>query len=566
MSMRPFTSVLAVLLIIAIIVPATFFIAPNRASAQFNLLSAASCLGLTSGVTGLVTNVVTSGLAVPVSDMITRAQTTITAGATTQDCITTSILIPLARVMARLTLAKITASIIGWITGKNSTGSVMFVQNLQGNLQRVGDIQANAFFVQFGRNSNSPFASAITSSLRTNYLWNTSSAGFFAANRNTMSQYSPNPNAFLNGDWSQGGVGAWFALTTQTQNNPYTFYQASQSHLASIVGGAQTARSTELNWGRGFLSWCGPATAANTTDEGDGTEMEGTAPGDACYNKDGTRGTIQTPSSIIHDYTQKAVVNAGIDQLISAQDLDAALGAIAAAMVGQVLNGVSGLFGASTPQGGRPALTTQLQGYSAGNTTVSASATSIVQTVQANLSAYTSAWQTIAASANTASSSVTALVAYCNSQMTEEYASPTAINAQLTAAQIARTEIAPVLAQSQSALSSVAPTQTLARKVQADASSASSITSATTGAVGAISTDVQTLAVMPPSASDVAVAQQNAQPFGGARANPAGSLTVSGGSLVDQMNLISTNAAALQALCTPVAPDNVNNGGGSDGD
>lgn len=564
MNNKLFTSALAVLLIIAVALPATLFIAPKRTSAQFNLLSAASCLGIISGATSLVTDVATSGLAVPVSDMITRVQTTATAGATKQDCITTSILIPLARVMARLALAKITGSIIGWITGKNSSGTTMFVQNLQGNLQAVGDSRANAFFAQFGRNSNSPFASAITSSLRINYLQNTSSAGFFAANRNTMAQYSPNPNAFLNGDWSQGGIGAWFALTTQNQNNPYTLYQASQSHLASIVGGAQAARATELNWGRGFLSWCSANDASAPVSEEEFPVGGGTNPGDPCTNADGTPGTIQTPGSIVHDFTQKAVVNAGIDQLISAQDLDAALGAIATAMVGQVLNGVSGLFGASTPQGGRPALTTQLQSYSAGNTTASASATSIVQTVQANLTTYTSAWEAIRSSANTASSSVTALVTYCNSQMTEEFASPTAINAQLTAAQIARTEIAPVLARAQSAINSVAPTQALARKVQSDASSTNSITSATTGAAGALSTDVQTLAVMPPSASDVAVAQQNSQPFGGARANPTGSLTVSGGSLVDQMNLISTNAAALQALCTPVPPV-VNNQNDSSG-
>ena len=57
-------------------------------------------------------------------------------------------------------------------------------------------------------------------------------------------------NAYLNGNWSQGGVGAWFALTTQIQNNPYTKYQSSQSQLSTIVGeggGAIPARLAELD-------------------------------------------------------------------------------------------------------------------------------------------------------------------------------------------------------------------------------------------------------------------------------------------------------------------------------
>src|SRR3989344_8427854 len=122
--------------------------------------------------------------------------------------------------------------------------------------------------------------------------------------------------------------------------------------------------------------------------------MEGINPGDACTNSDGI-GTIKTPGSIIHYSTQKAVVSAGIDQLISAQDLDAALGAIATAMMGQVLNGVGGLLGASTPQGGRPALTVQLQTTSVSNAPVAASVSSTAQSKLSQLTTYTNAWNSI---------------------------------------------------------------------------------------------------------------------------------------------------------------------------
>jgi len=55
---------------------------------------------------------------------------------------------------------------------------------------------------------------------------------------------------------------------------------------------------------------------------------------------------------------------------------------------------------------------------------------------------------------------------------------------------------------------------------------------------------------MPPTMQDIANAEQGTQTFGGATASPTGSLTVSGGSLVDQMNLISANATARKSVCT----------------
>ncbi len=76
------------------------------------------------------------------------------------------------------------------------------------------------------------------------------------------------------------------------------------------------------------------------------------------------------------------------------------------------------------------------------------------------------------------------------------------------------------------------------------------LTSNSPGAAGALTANLQTLQVMPPTATDVANAQQQAQPVGNATANPPGSLSVSASSLVSQMNLISTNAQALMNSCT----------------
>src|SRR3989344_3437476 len=221
--------ILAIILTIMFVAPSAFLIAPQKSNAQYAVVEVG---------TNLFQNTITA-----IKSTLSTVLEASTEAAVVAQYINTYVLQPLAFVMSGNLLKLVTASVIDFVIGKtNGTGAPQFVQDVNGMMQRVGDIQANAFFVQFGRNSNSPFASAISSSLRTNYLWNTSSAGFFAQNRNTMYRYSPNQNAFLSGDWSQGGIGAWFALTTQNQNNPYTFYQASQSHLASIVGGAQAAR------------------------------------------------------------------------------------------------------------------------------------------------------------------------------------------------------------------------------------------------------------------------------------------------------------------------------------
>jgi hypothetical protein len=412
-----------------------------------------------------------------------------------------------------------TASIINWINGGNGTGQPSYVQNLPGHLQTVGDTQALAFLAQIGPNSNSPFAAAITSSLATSYLQNTSSAGFFGANQDTFvttTGSAANANGFLAGNWSQGGTAAWFALTTQPQNNPYTLYQSSQSHLGNLVTGAQSARLNELSWGNGFLSWCGPT-------------GPGTAPGNTCTNKDGSPGTTQTPGTIIAGYANQAVVSSGFQQLFSATDIDGALNAIIQALLNKVLtNGLlSTSYAGSDPNG---SLTDQLQNYE-GTTTNPGTPIQIVdgqiiKTAQTQTNQYQSAWSVLRATANFASTALTNLSNSCSTQS----------------------------AAAQAALASVV-TPILTRADTADAITAASLAmiqqvlnEQNTGDPN-FDADVQILSNLPPSADDVTSAQQATQSTGGAVATPDGSLNVSGGTTIDQLALIAQNAAALQAAC-----------------
>jgi hypothetical protein len=552
------TKSIAFLLVFALLAPSLYFAAPSRVEAA---AAAVVVVGDTSPSSWIqVAKTTISAIADP-----------ITAAATVAKQINDYVLMPIAFIKSGLLLKALTAGVVAFVTGKaNGTGAPQFVQNLGGNLQRVGDIQAMAFFAQFARNSNSPFAASIMSSLRTNYLLNTSAAGFWAANRSTLNRYSPNVNAFLAGNWSQGGVGAWLALTTQPQNNPYLLYSNSQRQMGLLVGNAQANRVADINRGQGFMSWCGPSenaesapghiteqtasqaqqqclqnggsaaqcqTVYETYLANVGTTVNGVSPGDACLNKDGTPGVIKTPGSVITAGLNKAL-GGGQDKLVQVGQIGSQIGTILqsiATIMGtinlakDVLSGPSntGLAGAGSSQvfsvsssAGANAAISGINAQGAAlngriNEAQSASTTAATQTQNqqsGQSTEYTSAWNTIKNAAVAANSSVTDLKNFCTSAANANSGSSFAAtaNTQAAAAQSALSSIAAVISQADSAL-----------------------------------------AVSSPSSSQLNYAIDQSGTTGGATANPSGSLSVSGGTLIDQMNLMNSNAPLLKSVCTP---------------
>ena len=407
------------------------------------------------------------------------------------------------------------------------------MRDLLGYNQKVGDAVAMAFFDQVDEYSDSPFTSSISSSLRLSYLEHTSSRGFFTANRNTLGRYSGDVNRYLSG--GQGNAAAWFALTTQPQNNPYMLYQASQRQLDSLTTGAQTAKKQELGWGNGFISWCAgeksdelaPVHVSCRTDSGAKGFIDETThlcvanansnvPGGVCTMKDGNPGKIQTPGAIIHKYTEKAVVDSGMDQFIKADDLDAAFGAILTAMANKVLSDVGGLLGASvhTSSDGGRTLVDDLNTYSDNNSSSEASTATDNGILSDAVSAqqYQSAWGTIRSTASSAASALTKVVNSCGAAaLSARPPFGMRYSDQVTAAQNALTrDVNPLIAQADAAIKS------------------------------------QTK----PTLEDTTFAQQNAQSNGAAIDSPSGSLTVSGGTIIDRMALLNTNAARVkQDVC-----------------
>ena len=358
----------ASVLVLMIVAPSAFLVAPQRAHADLPVIDFANVVQTTKTAIESTFTAVKSA--------ITAASSVTSAAANYALMIDKYVFEPIAFVMSGNLLKSITAGVLDFVMGKtNGTGQPQFVTDLRGHLTSVSDAQAIAFFASFGKNSNSPFAAAITSSLRTNYYQQTSLAGFYAQNQCTLSKVSSNVNAFLAGNWSQGGAAAWMALTTQPQNNPYLLQERAQTELSVLTANAVSSRLTELSWGQGFLSWCSggsnsSAVGQSCSDFANGSDCPGelvcvqggtsgkgtcqvptAAQSDAvsqatCVNKDGTPGTIQTPGSTIKGYLDKAL-GSNIDKLANlgslASSVDGILGNVATVM--QTLDYATQLFG-----------------------------------------------------------------------------------------------------------------------------------------------------------------------------------------------------------------------------
>ena len=139
-----------VIFILALIAPTAFLAVPQRTHA----------FGIDAVV--MVANSSVTGLYNLVRNTITAVSTVTTAVATVANEVNQYVLQPLAFVLSGEILKSMTASILNFITGKtNGTGIPQFIQNLQGYLQGTGNTQALAFSSQFGKYSNSPYATQI---------------------------------------------------------------------------------------------------------------------------------------------------------------------------------------------------------------------------------------------------------------------------------------------------------------------------------------------------------------------------------------------------------------------
>jgi hypothetical protein len=265
-----------------------------------------------------------------------------TAAATSRDIFKENTEDPLAWKIARIAIQSLTKSTVNWINS-GFDGSPAFVTDLNQTMLNVGDAAADQFFNELQSNSaiDSPFRDAATQALRDNYYRSSGNGAFGNQNAFTLNQSSPNPSAFINGDFSQGGWNAWFSLTANKQNNPIGFIDEAQRAQQGMVGVAQSNRQTELGWGNGFSS----------LKDSCGSTALGQAVSLANKNRECVGALIQTPGAIIKDSLVKQL-GAGTDSLVSADEISEVIDALFGELVNQVLGPGGGLRGVSQPAAG----------------------------------------------------------------------------------------------------------------------------------------------------------------------------------------------------------------------
>ncbi len=609
--------IIGAFLVFALVAPGAFLAAPQRAHAQWAVVEVGA-------------NLVENTYDV-IKNTITAAATILSSVANIAMEINQYVLQPLAFVLSGEILKAMTSSIIKFINGEtNKTGMPQFVQNLRGYMMGTGSTQALAFSSQFGRYSNSPYAAHIATSLRDNYLKNSTTQGFFARNTNTLAKYSSDPKAFINGDFGKGGWNEWLSLTTDCQNDPYCLQYRAQRQLSGLVQTKTTAALNELKWGNGFLSWCGgsvssPASATNgsgplvskgntsssgalnagagintgvnTKGNGSGPPLVsngntspttasgqkiGTASGDACTKKDGSPGTILTPGSVIKDELQ-SVTKANIFKNTHMGNLGPEVSSIMGSM-GKIMSTVSlatsilgvggsggpaGLSGISQSSTGGGSSTldqyaSPTKGYLgatyAGVIKSSSSFSATPKAVLGRIAEYKASWNTINSAANSASTVLGRIGAVCTQNPINTFwQNATNAAVQASANTALTNEVYPVLSQVATASSTITTARAQVKKVQTEAKASTKSTTST------YAHDTYALTTISPTSADVARAQQetlssnyvgastpgSAGVSSGAVASPRGSLTVSGGSIVERMNLITQNAGRMLSTCAP---------------
>ncbi|GIW68287.1 MAG: hypothetical protein KatS3mg099_235 [Candidatus Parcubacteria bacterium] len=159
--------------------------------------------------------------------------------------------------------------------------------------------------------------------------------------RCSLITYSNDPRAFISGDFSQGGLAAWFAYVRDS--NPIALRFQLEDEISRRIAEEQGTEQTLLSWNQGFFS-----------------------PPDlnACYGDGGILLSITanepplsdclrvSPGSIIKDQLER-VLGMNLDRLANADEINEFIGAAVTLLIDQLFQG-GGLLGANkTGEGGK---------------------------------------------------------------------------------------------------------------------------------------------------------------------------------------------------------------------
>ncbi len=301
----------------------------------------------------------------------------------------------IAYLAAQTAMSSVVRSTVNWINS-GFQGSPAFATDLNRNLRQVADAQAQGFLTQLINENavRSPFIDQLVVGVGTSYYLYSSRDAIKERLRYTLGDVSPNPQAFQQGDFSQGGWDAWFSTFQNPANNPYGAQMLASQLLAGQIEAATTQRVTELGWGDGFLSWRGDCISSEpATDETSLNDAE------TCTDYE-----VKTPGSTIKSAFEK-VGFLGIDQLVNADEMNEIVSALFGQLVNKMLGsgGVSSLSRPSSAGGTSPVYRATDPGQTSGNTAnIIATFRSMVARQLAQLDSYAGAWRKILGAAQAA--------------------------------------------------------------------------------------------------------------------------------------------------------------------
>jgi hypothetical protein len=241
---------------------------------------------------------------VPVIDSLNLFQNTIVAEQTIQQTVKEFSLDQFGWHVAKIVIQEMTQSIVNWIN-RGFEGDPGFITNPEAFLRHTGDVVAGEFIEEIGLGFLcDPFSIEIQAALLLDHV-----GGSYLQHGCTLTDVVENFEGFVDdGDFSQGGWGGWFALTQNSNNNPYGSYLNSKAELGIRIQTSQGLILRELDWGSGFFSF-----------------------------KDGD-GNVTTPGVVIENQLEN-VLGSGVRQLELADEFNEIIGALVGQLAKQVLGG-----------------------------------------------------------------------------------------------------------------------------------------------------------------------------------------------------------------------------------
>ncbi|OHA88185.1 MAG: hypothetical protein A2741_01030 [Candidatus Zambryskibacteria bacterium RIFCSPHIGHO2_01_FULL_43_27] len=233
--------------------------------------------------------------------------------------------------IAREAVDVISDDIINWIndTGGDQKGP-LFITDPLSFFTDIADNVGGEFIKSAGLEALcSPFRVEVKAAL-TASLQRSATRDIDDRHECTLTDVSNNIDAFVNGNFAEGGWPAWFELTQHSKNNPYGAFLEASTDLGFRITSAQGTAKLESEWGKGFLNLRDCETPATGID---GEIAEGCA----------KWGPTKTPGTVIEQQLNKTF-DAELDQLNIADEFDEIFGALMGKLMGQILNSNEGVF------------------------------------------------------------------------------------------------------------------------------------------------------------------------------------------------------------------------------